>query len=947
MLRVASGTGKQGTAQPRMLATELIWRRASCFLTGTMRLNRLTLAAATMTLLGVLPQDGRAQSAPTDTTSAKRVTLAPGAQYGAGRFTRIMLGDGWRNVWVVPTYAMVLDPATYAGGLKFDKRGGGRQTITVHFEEKDGYKGYVWRSVDKFPMPSLSREFQGNLVGHIIQDQISSFLPAAPLAVPPLLQALGILHLDPDLYVMGKSPMLGALRDTVGGLLGTFELKPNEAPDDKPGFAGSKKIQDTDEFLEKIRENHNHRLDEREFLASRLIDILINDTDRAPDNYAWARFGDKETGYTWRVIPRDRDWAFVDADGLVNQFITTPIYPKYAKFTRKAKLSALTYTSHYLDRQLLQRLTIRDFQDVAIKVQQSITDQVIARSVSQLPTEWQQAGAASKLTDVMRARRDDIVATAMRMYLKLAEDVDLHGTDLADRVEVVRHNDGRVTVTIGPAAQPVVASTERRADGRVVTETGGEVAKTRDVWYERTFIPPETQELRIYLGKGDDLAVVRGARNKSIRVRVIGEEGNDLFDDQAYAGGTNFYDEEGNNRVAAGPALITKPFEALAPKFGLRVGQAWRPDWGGKRGLGFGFDHKTGAGIIVGAGPKFTTYGFRRMPHQFKGRANLMVAPATGQMGVYGSLDYRMENSPVALTLGARATQIEAIRFYGYGNDTPDIGSRASLVDQRVVSVEPAYVYNIGWRARENGFNQIRGGQGNPEEGEDSVAPRRRIRVTVGKMTVGPTLSWIDPEDAGGTPRAILQPVGSHSYGLAGLKGTLQIDRTDDDAMPTSGFTIRAAAAGYPALMGLDAAFGTLSASTSAYIPIMSGGTHFALRLGGATGVGEVPFQFAPAIGGRSSLRGFSSRRFTGDASANAGVEFRVPVGEVNFILRSKLGVFALADAGRVWLDGSSPGGIHTGVGGGFWLSSLGRSVSVAYAQGEASKFYVRLGQSY
>ena len=53
------------------------------------------------------------------------------------------------------------------------------------------------------------------------------------------------------------------------------------------------------------------------------------------------------------------------------------------------------------------------------------------------------------------------------------------------------------------------------------------------------------------------------------------------------------------------------------------------------------------------------------------------------------------------------------------------------------------------------------------------------------------------------------------------------------------------------------------------------------------TGVGDVPFQFAPSIGGRSSLRGFSSRRFTGDVSANAGVEFRVPVADTDQLQRA------------------------------------------------------------
>lgn len=898
----------------------------------------MTTTAVLATLLAAAPLAAQ-------DSAAKRVTIVPG-HYQAGAFTRILLGDGWRDVWATPTTAPVLDPATYAGGLKFDRRGGGRQTITVHFERENGWEGYIWRSADKFPLPSLAPEFQGTLVAKVIQDQVSSFLPAAPIVMPPLLQAVGILHLDPDLYVMGDSPLLGALGDTVAGLLGTMELKPNEAPDDKPGFAGSHKVQDSDEFLEKLEEDHLHRLDERDFLASRLIDFLVNDTDRAPDNYAWARFGDKETGYVWRTIPRDRDWAFVDADGLVNTLVATRFYPKYAKLSTRAKLSALTYSAHVLDRRLLQRLTRQDFQDVALRVQRAITDQVIQRAVAELPSEWQLAGAAAKLTSVMRARRDNIVPLAMRFYQQLAEDVDLRGTQLADRADVVRHADGRVTVTIGPA-QPVVVASQTRERGRVVTEVGGDVARTRDTWYERTFIPTETQEIRVYLGEGNDVAVVRGAPNDAVRIRVIGEDGNDVYIDSTGTSGTRFYDVEGANRVVAGPAIITKSWKELTPKIGLRVGTDWRPDFGGKRGIGFAADHKTGAGVIVGAGPKFTTYGFRRMPHQLKGSANVMVAPMTGQLGVVGKLDHRFENSPRALTLDARATQYEGVRFFGYGNDTPDIASETALLNQRIVVVEPAFVYHIGYRARENGFNEIRGTQGNPVEGEDSVRAPRRMRVAEGRIAIGPSVAFYKADAEPGSPAAIIDPLGAGSFSMAGLKALLQLDRTDDDAMPTSGFTVRAAATGYPALMGLDAAFGTLSLATTGYVPIQSGGPHLAFRLGGAMGMGDVPFQFAPTIGGRSSLRGYASRRFTGDRSANAGVEFRVPVGEVNFIMRSMLGVFALADAGRVWFDGASPGGWHSSLGGGLWLMALGKSVSVAYAHGEDHKLYLRFGQMY
>ena len=56
------------------------------------------------------------------------------------------------------------------------------------------------------------------------------------------------------------------------------------------------------------------------------------------------------------------------------------------------------------------------------------------------------------------------------------------------------------------------------------------------------------------------------------------------------------------------------------------------------------------------------------------------------------------------------------------------------------------------------------------------------------------------------------------------------------------------------------------------------------------------------------------------------------------------LGVFGLADAGRVYFDGESPGGWHTSYGGGVWFSSLGHALSLAYAKGETGRLYLRLG---
>lgn len=161
------------------------------------------------------------------------------------------------------------------------------------------------------------------------------------------------------------------------------------------------------------------------------------------------------------------------------------------------------------------------------------------------------------------------------------------------------------------------------------------------------------------------------------------------------------------------------------------------------------------------------------------------------------------------------------------------------------------------------------------------------------------------------------------------------------------GWTLDTEVSAFPPILDFDKTVTTATAVAAAYVPVASNGVHLAMRIGGASASGPVPVQEAPWIGGLSTVRGFTSRRYTGDRSAFGSVELRVPIGYVPLLVRWRLGVFGLADAGRVWLDGKSPGGWHSGFGGGLWLASLGQAFSVAYARGEENRFYLKRGLSF
>jgi hypothetical protein len=763
------------------------------------------------------------------------------------------------------------------------------------------------------------------------------------LLVPPLLEAIDALHVAPELYIMPDDPRLGEHRETFAGMLGTVEFKPDEAPGDEPGFAGSRKVKGTEAFLDDVNASRAHRLDEREFLAVRLIDFLINDSDRTADNFEWARFERNDGLYGWRPVARDRDRAFMDARGWLNSVLIRRFYPKLVAFEPEYSLAGLTHTSYPLDRRLLQRLTRADFEQIALEVQQAIDDDVIEAVIAELPPRWrEQTTVAERLRRVLTARRAGLRAVALEFYRDLAGEVDVHGTQEDENADIVRHDNGDVTVTITGRDVAEQAEITRLDDGGVsltLRRSGPSVSDGVAPFYRRTFLPLETREVRLYLQDGDDVAVVRGAPSDAIIVRVIGGAGADVLADSAGGGGTYFYDSDGDDRFveANGTRVRRQPWVAPEPAGGLRLGTSWSPDWGGGSGWGPVIDYAEGSGIVVGFGPERVRYGFRRLPYHWSAGTKLLVGLGSGRVAVTADADYRAENSPLAVVLAARASQLDAFRFHGYGNNTPKADGDASLVQQNRVAFEPALVWHIGWRSRE--------GLADPLRSEEQAAPRPR--PVVGRLDAGPVLYWSDAAARDASPLALIDAPGGGALGRVGFRIGLELDQTDRDAVPTRGWTFRAALAGYAPVWDAAESFSTAEAVGSGYVPLVSDGPHLAVRAGAALASGRFPVQHAPAIGGRATLRGYDWQRYTGETSAYGSMELRVPTGTVPLFLRWQTGVFGLADAGRVWFDGRSNGGWHVGLGGGLWLSSLGRGVSVAYAYGEGHRLYLSSGASF
>ena len=136
-----------------------------------------------------------------------------------------------------------------------------------------------------------------------------------PQISAPILEASGVLHPTAVLVVMPDDSALGKFRADFAGRLGMIEEFPN-VPKDGSGFGGATKIIDSEELLRLLNSDAKEHVDARAFLAARLTDFLINDNDRHPGNWKWARL-ESGSKTQWEPIARDRDHAFVSYDGVL------------------------------------------------------------------------------------------------------------------------------------------------------------------------------------------------------------------------------------------------------------------------------------------------------------------------------------------------------------------------------------------------------------------------------------------------------------------------------------------------------------------------------------------------------------------------------------------------------------------------------------------------------
>ncbi|MDZ7343752.1 MAG: outer membrane protein assembly factor [candidate division KSB1 bacterium] len=804
---------------------------------------------------------------------------AAGAHYQASGLHKFFFGAHYRDEWATPIEVPYLDLGAFAGGLTAYQRGGGKQTKSLRFKAAaDGE--YQFRSIDKDPLLALPPELRNTIAADVVQDQISSAHPYGALVVPPLAEAVGVLHANPRVVIMPDDARLDEFRQEFAGILGLIEERPVEGPNGAPGFAGAKKVESTEDMIARLEKEEDDFVDQHAFLTARLLDIYLGDWDRHFDQWRWARF-QKDSKEFWYPIPRDRDQAFAKFDGLFPALAEKRfLVPQLEGFNKdKPDIWSLTYSGRHLDRIFLNELTQEDFARASKTFVEQLKDETIEQAVRRLPPPIYDLSGAW-LEHKLKARRQFMAEAAQTHYKNLAKYTDIVGRHKPEYVEIDRADNGDVEVKIFKR-----------------DKSSGE--KKGEAWYHRVFKRHETKEIRLYLFEGDDKVVLRGSARKSILLRLIGGPGNDEFVDQSHAK-TIIYDTFGNTQMTRGRSTKFKgghvdsiinahDYQPLIPDHGSLV-----------KPVPF-LAYNDDDGLFLGAGIALYDYGFRKVPYASKSLFKSMVALKTSAFRLGYEGDYLQCLAGLRLNIEANVDRPRVRNFFGLGNQT-----------RRDEELENKEFYEI--RSKELFIRPLL-----------FYEPSRRSKFFFG---AGFRRFSIDSTDNANTLIVATRPYGLAVNNTLELTAGFTLDHRDSPIAPSKGALLSLSASHIPKAFDNASAYTRGEAMARLYLSPFS-------RLTLAAGVQGVklwgtafPYYDAAYIGGTSTLRGFARDRFAGDASVDGVAAVVLRLFRYHFLFPTDFGIFVFGDAGRVWLNSESPGDWHTSVGGGLLFAPILRTLT-------------------
>ena len=436
-------------------------------------------------------------------------------------FKRFFLGKNYRTEWQTPVTFPIFRINTL--GLKIEELGGGQQTKSLQMVDKQG-RAWVLRTVDKDVEKALPEFLRNTLAQKVTQDMVSAAHPYAPLTIPTLAQAIGVIVPVPTFYYVPDDPALEPYRSIFANTICMLEQR-EPTPD-------RSETENTEDMLEELLEENDHQVIQQAVLRARLLDMIVADWDRHADQWRWGKRDSGSVEYYY-AIPRDRDQAYFYSNGLLVRLAKVIALRHMVGFQDDLdQLKNLNHKSWEFDRMFLNQLDRRDWELIIKSVQASLTDKVIQTAAGKLPPSIYSLSGPT-IEKKLKGRRNELLTAGLKYYDYITRYPLISGTEQEEYFKVSGNGDTLLVQVYD------------------LTDDGKQGRK----FFERTFREEETKYLTFQGYGGKDKIEVAEGTNSDIRLKLIGGEGADEYTIRGNIK-TDIYEEEtDNNKISNGSRI--------------------------------------------------------------------------------------------------------------------------------------------------------------------------------------------------------------------------------------------------------------------------------------------------------------------------------------------------------------------------------------------------------
>ncbi len=809
---------------------------------------------------------------------------------------KLIGGINYRKEWGTPVHLKVFNISSENGGYTIKNLGGGKQTKSLKLTDKDG-ADWTLRTVNKDPAGVIAEQLRTSVPEKMLTDLISAEHPYGALIVPTLAKASGVYHAVPKYYFVPDDPAFGLYRELFANKVCLLE-------EQNPVKDMDKGTKSTSTIVDRVTNDSKYHIDQEAVLRARLLDILIGDWDRHFDQWKWGT-SDTGVGKLYYPVPRDRDEAFFNSDGLFVRAASIAALPYLLGFKKHyTNIKWFNWEQRYFDRFFMNNLDRNIWRKTIKEFQGNVSDTKISEAVKNLPPEIYKIDKNTIATK-LKGRRDHLLRAGLKYYDFISKEVNIVGSNKDEYFKVFNSGD-KLEVKVY----------KRKKD-----------SDSSSVMFDRIFDRAATKYVNLFGLSGNDIFEIDSTANSRIRLRIIGGRDNDTFNISGNVRNTvyDFLPEKNyiirksktRNQISSDPQVNNyDPTGFNYDSYRLPL-------------LSIGFNEEDK--LIAGIGYSLKTYRFRKEPYSTFQTITSTFAFKTSAYQVNYDGEFNQRIWKYDLVANGKLYNTVLDNFYGIGNETKKDKSKGVTF------------YNVR-------YNYL----------SVDLLVRKRIHNLL-EFNIGPTMYhyWNHYYDNAGKVLGHPGSVGLDSLNIfskktyAGAKAQIKVHNLNDDLMPTRGVYWTTEVSSMYGTNGMSHHISKLTTDMIVYASLNDPTALVGVIRLGYGHIINTKYEYFQALtlGSNNYLRGFTKDRFAGRSLMYFSLEGRLKLFESkSYLFPGPVGIIAFNDLGRVWSKHTETSHKwHDGFGGGLYYSPYRFAIiSAAIAfSGEGSLYNFSIGTKF